>query len=230
MFYTESCFCDCVSSVFALWFSALSLFWVVCFRRFSLFWLLQACCHQKLRKCFDKIESSKVDGPSSHGNVAIGSSLQWKCSDLELRESAASEVFQSMFIFLNSHVFLYVRPRPDSAQDSSSLVKRGLRCFWAVLGCSTEVWLGPLLFTMFRSSILRILQICDLPVRAAKFISRRNWIVTGSDDMHVRIFDYSTSLSSPICGSFGLSWVCGMVHLCKYVTWHQIFAFVFVHL
>ncbi len=32
----------------------------------------------------------------------------------------------------------------------------------------------------------------DLPIRAAKFIPRKNWIITGSDDMHVRVFNYNT--------------------------------------
>ncbi|KAE9414600.1 hypothetical protein Angca_007695, partial [Angiostrongylus cantonensis] len=35
-------------------------------------------------------------------------------------------------------------------------------------------------------------QVCDLPVRAAKFIPRKSWVVTGSDDMHVRVFNYNT--------------------------------------
>ena len=29
-------------------------------------------------------------------------------------------------------------------------------------------------------------------VRAAKFIARKNWIVTGSDDSQIRIFNYNT--------------------------------------
>lgn len=28
-------------------------------------------------------------------------------------------------------------------------------------------------------------QVCDLPVRCARFIARKNWVVTGSDDMQV---------------------------------------------
>lgn len=32
----------------------------------------------------------------------------------------------------------------------------------------------------------------DLPVRAAKFIARKSWIVAGSDDMQVRVFNYNT--------------------------------------
>ena len=33
---------------------------------------------------------------------------------------------------------------------------------------------------------------CDLPVRAAKFVARKNWVVSGSDDMMVRVFNYNT--------------------------------------
>ncbi len=33
---------------------------------------------------------------------------------------------------------------------------------------------------------------CDLPVRASKFVPRKNWVVTGSDDMQVRVFNYNT--------------------------------------
>lgn len=32
----------------------------------------------------------------------------------------------------------------------------------------------------------------DLPVRAAKFIARKSWLVAGSDDMQIRVFNYNT--------------------------------------
>lgn len=32
----------------------------------------------------------------------------------------------------------------------------------------------------------------DLPVRSAKFVPRKNWVVTGSDDMQIRVFNYNT--------------------------------------
>jgi coatomer subunit beta' len=35
-------------------------------------------------------------------------------------------------------------------------------------------------------------EVCDLPVRCARFVARKNWIITGSDDMQVRIFNYNT--------------------------------------
>ena len=35
-------------------------------------------------------------------------------------------------------------------------------------------------------------QVTELPVRAAKFIARKQWIITGSDDLFVRVFNYNT--------------------------------------
>ncbi len=34
-------------------------------------------------------------------------------------------------------------------------------------------------------SLVKSFEVCDLPVRAAKFVPRKNWVVTGSDDMQV---------------------------------------------
>lgn len=35
-------------------------------------------------------------------------------------------------------------------------------------------------------------EVCDVPVRAVRFVTRKNWVVTGSDDMQVRVFNYNT--------------------------------------
>lgn len=54
------------------------------------------------------------------------------------------------------------------------------------------------LFRMFLEKLIClntnsfILQVCDLPVRTAKFVARKNWVVTASDDMQVRVFNYNT--------------------------------------
>lgn len=40
--------------------------------------------------------------------------------------------------------------------------------------------------------VVKIFEVCDLPVRAAKFVPRKNWIVAGSDDMQIRVFNYNT--------------------------------------
>lgn len=41
-------------------------------------------------------------------------------------------------------------------------------------------------------TLVKTFEVCDLPVRAAKFVPRKNWVVTGSDDMHIRVFNYNT--------------------------------------
>ncbi|KAI8849526.1 WD40-repeat-containing domain protein [Chytridium lagenaria] len=42
------------------------------------------------------------------------------------------------------------------------------------------------------TNILETLTISDLPVRAAKFIARKTWLITGSDDKQIRVFNYQT--------------------------------------
>ena len=39
---------------------------------------------------------------------------------------------------------------------------------------------------------IKSFDICELPVRSAKFIVRKQWFVTASDDMYLRIFNYNT--------------------------------------
>lgn len=40
--------------------------------------------------------------------------------------------------------------------------------------------------------LVKTFEICDLPVRTARFVERKSWIVTGSDDMKIRVFNYNT--------------------------------------
>ncbi len=40
--------------------------------------------------------------------------------------------------------------------------------------------------------LVKSFEVCDVPVRAAKFVSRKNWIISGSDDMQIRVFNYNT--------------------------------------
>lgn len=41
-------------------------------------------------------------------------------------------------------------------------------------------------------TLVKSFEIADLPVRCAKFVVRKSWVVTGSDDMLVRVFNYNT--------------------------------------
>ncbi|GMC22483.1 unnamed protein product [Saccharomyces cerevisiae] len=39
---------------------------------------------------------------------------------------------------------------------------------------------------------VRSIQVTETPVRAGKFIARKNWIIVGSDDFRIRVFNYNT--------------------------------------
>lgn len=40
--------------------------------------------------------------------------------------------------------------------------------------------------------LVKDFEVCDLPVRSARFVARKNWVITGSDDMQIRVFNYNT--------------------------------------
>lgn len=42
------------------------------------------------------------------------------------------------------------------------------------------------------NSLVKSIQVTELPVRTGKFIARKNWIVVGSDDYQVRVYNYNT--------------------------------------
>jgi coatomer subunit beta' len=41
-------------------------------------------------------------------------------------------------------------------------------------------------------TLLKTFEVTELPVRCSKFIARKQWIVSGSDDLFVRVFNYNT--------------------------------------
>lgn len=41
-------------------------------------------------------------------------------------------------------------------------------------------------------SLVKSIDITNVPVRAGKFIARKNWIVVGSDDFQIRVYNYNT--------------------------------------
>ena len=41
-------------------------------------------------------------------------------------------------------------------------------------------------------TLVKSFEMCDLPLRCAKFVSRKQWIVVGADDMHLRVYNYNT--------------------------------------
>lgn len=41
-------------------------------------------------------------------------------------------------------------------------------------------------------SLVRSFEVTELPVRASKFVARKQWVVCGADDMQIRVFNYNT--------------------------------------
>mmetsp|Transcript_31650 Transcript_31650/g.94312 ORF Transcript_31650/g.94312 Transcript_31650/m.94312 type:complete len:1010 (-) Transcript_31650:167-3196(-) len=63
----------------------------------------------------------------------------------------------------------------------------------------TEPWLlGNLyngnvyIWSTTEQTLVKSFEVCDLPVRTAKFVARKQWVITGADDMLVRVYNYNT--------------------------------------
>uniref|UniRef100_A0A3P9KBP6 Coatomer subunit beta' n=1 Tax=Oryzias latipes TaxID=8090 RepID=A0A3P9KBP6_ORYLA len=64
---------------------------------------------------------------------------------------------------------------------------------------STEPWM---LVSLYNGTVMvwnhdtqlmvKTFEVCHLPVRVAKFVARKHWIIAGADDMFVRVFNYNT--------------------------------------
>jgi len=44
--------------------------------------------------------------------------------------------------------------------------------------------------------MVKSFEVCELPVRCAKFIVRKSWFAAAADDMHIRVSSGSSSSSS----------------------------------
>ncbi|KAK9807397.1 hypothetical protein WJX73_000390 [Symbiochloris irregularis] len=63
----------------------------------------------------------------------------------------------------------------------------------------TEPWLltnlyngHVYLWNINDQSLVKSFEVTELPVRAAKFIARKQWVVCGADDMFIRVYNYNT--------------------------------------
>lgn len=46
--------------------------------------------------------------------------------------------------------------------------------------------------TAHPQAIIKTFEVTEVPVRCVRFIARKNWFVCGSDDFHLRVFNYNT--------------------------------------
>lgn len=65
---------------------------------------------------------------------------------------------------------------------------------------STEPWILTTLYSghvyiwsYLTQQILKTFELTDVPVRAGRFVERKNWIVCGSDDFQLRVYNYNTA-------------------------------------
>lgn len=63
----------------------------------------------------------------------------------------------------------------------------------------TEPWILTTLYngvveiwSYATNKIVKSIQVTDLPVRAGRFVARKNWIVVGSDDFKLRVYNYNS--------------------------------------
>ncbi|EPB83737.1 hypothetical protein HMPREF1544_09478, partial [Mucor circinelloides 1006PhL] len=63
----------------------------------------------------------------------------------------------------------------------------------------TEPWLLTSLYSGIvqiynyeTQALVKTIEVSETPVRAAKFVARKNWIITGADDSQIRVFNYNT--------------------------------------
>ena len=64
----------------------------------------------------------------------------------------------------------------------------------------TEPWILTTLYSgnayiwsFETQAIVKTFELADVPVRAGRFVARKNWIVCGSDDFQLRVYNYNTS-------------------------------------
>lgn len=74
----------------------------------------------------------------------------------------------------------------DERQDMRTfgLTRRGYVALPASRGAS---------LTLRRQVVVKSFELTDVPVRAGRFVARKNWIVCGSDDFQLRVYNYNTS-------------------------------------
>ncbi|EMS68585.1 Coatomer subunit beta'-1 [Triticum urartu] len=63
-------------------------------------------------------------------------------------------------------------------------------------GKALELFLSSVLFLLYDveslETMVKSFEVSELPVRSAKFVSRKQWVVAGADDMFIRVYNYNT--------------------------------------
>lgn len=86
---------------------------------------------------------------------------------------------------------------PDAAASQQITLPGCLRSYTHLCTCSNSQGtqcqvLLALCVCSHCQALVKSFEVTDLPVRSAKFVARKQWIITGSDDMMVRVYNYNT--------------------------------------
>ncbi|ODM95916.1 Coatomer subunit beta' [Orchesella cincta] len=95
----------------------------------------------------------------------------------------------SFFVFLPQPLKLEVKRKLTARSDRVKCVDLHPTEPWLLVSLyngNVHVWNHE------SQQLIKTFEVCDLPVRSAKFVARKNWVVTGSDDVQVRVFNYNT--------------------------------------
>lgn len=57
------------------------------------------------------------------------------------------------------------------------------------------------IWNYMNDTLVKTFEVVELPIRCAKFIARKQWVVCGSDDMVIRVYNYNTMEGSRIRGA-----------------------------
>ena len=59
--------------------------------------------------------------------------------------------------------------------------------------CLSALYSGNIIIHDYANNCtIKSIEMCEVPVRCAKFISRKQWFIAGTDDMQLRVYNYNT--------------------------------------
>ena len=87
-----------------------------------------------------------------------------------------------------------VSPHPATPLPQSSFAVQLMLTQLASSSCSTTLYSGTAQIWSFETGqLVKSFDVAEVPIRAGRFIARKNWIVCGSDDFQLRVYNYNTN-------------------------------------
>ena len=84
---------------------------------------------------------------------------------------------------------LDIRKKLSSRSDRVKSVELHPTQPWVMSGLYSG---NILIHDYLTQSVLKSFEVSNCPIRVVKFVTRMQWIVVGSDDMYIRVYNYNT--------------------------------------